>query len=149
MWFADIFCIMGWLLIAFAKDYWWLDFGRLAIGFAVGLISYVVSVVWRVVHISVTYSCYLSHYSTILAITIQAAVYISEIAPRNIRGVFTSAGSVIKIIIYLDQRTNSICLPCAYILPIYCSWWCVVAFQCFISSELLFPGAPWLWSVTS
>ena len=74
-----------------------------------------------VVHISVTYSCYLSHYSTILAITIQAAVYISEIAPRNIRGGFTSAGSVIKIIIYLDQRTNSICLPCAYILPIYCS----------------------------
>ncbi|XP_034707907.1 sugar transporter ESL1-like isoform X2 [Vitis riparia] len=64
MWFADIFCIMGWLLIAFAKDYWWLDFGRLAIGFAVGLISYV------------------------------AAVYISEIAPRNIRGGFTSAGSL-------------------------------------------------------
>ncbi|KAJ9682116.1 hypothetical protein PVL29_018149 [Vitis rotundifolia] len=63
MWFADIFCIMGWLLIAFAKDYWWLDFGRLATGFAVGLISYV------------------------------AAVYISEIAPKNIRGGFTSASS--------------------------------------------------------
>ncbi|RVX18727.1 Sugar transporter ERD6-like 18 [Vitis vinifera] len=60
MWFADIFCIMGWLLIAFAKDYWWLDFGRLATGFGVGLISYV------------------------------AAVYISEIAPTNIRGGFTS-----------------------------------------------------------
>ncbi|KAL6324316.1 hypothetical protein AAG906_012562 [Vitis piasezkii] len=41
MWFADIFCIMGWLFIAFAKDYWWLDFGRLATGFGVGLISYV------------------------------------------------------------------------------------------------------------
>uniref|UniRef100_F6HU05 Major facilitator superfamily (MFS) profile domain-containing protein n=1 Tax=Vitis vinifera TaxID=29760 RepID=F6HU05_VITVI len=63
MWFADIFCIMGWLLIAFAKDYWWLDFGRLATGFGVGLISYV------------------------------AAVYISEIAPTNIRGGFTSASS--------------------------------------------------------
>ena len=118
MWFADIFCIMGWLLIAFAKDYWWLDFGRLATGFGVGLISYVVSVVWCVGHISVTYSCYLSHYLTILAITIQEAVYISEIAPMNIRGGFTSASSVIKIIIHLDQRTNSICLPCAYVLPI-------------------------------
>ncbi|XP_059598590.1 sugar transporter ERD6-like 10 isoform X3 [Vitis vinifera] len=64
MWFADIFCIMGWLLIAFAKDYWWLDFGRLATGFGVGLISYV------------------------------AAVYISEIAPTNIRGGFTSASSL-------------------------------------------------------
>ncbi|XP_019080552.1 sugar transporter ESL1 isoform X2 [Vitis vinifera] len=94
MWFADIFCIMGWLLIAFAKDYWWLDFGRLATGFGVGLISYVVSVVWCVVHISVTYSCYLSHYLTILTITIKAAVYISEIAPTNIRGGFTSASSL-------------------------------------------------------
>ncbi|KAL6324363.1 hypothetical protein AAG906_012967 [Vitis piasezkii] len=55
MWFADIFCIMGWLFVAFGKDYWWLDFGRLATGFGVGLISYV------------------------------AAVYISEIAPKNIR----------------------------------------------------------------
>ncbi|KAL6324306.1 hypothetical protein AAG906_012552 [Vitis piasezkii] len=64
MWFADIFCIMGWLLIAFAKDYWWLDFGRLATGFGVGLISYV------------------------------EAVYISEIAPMNIRGGFTSASSL-------------------------------------------------------
>ncbi|XP_034707912.1 sugar transporter ESL1-like isoform X4 [Vitis riparia] len=64
MWFADIFCIMGWLLIAFAKDYWWLDFGRLATGFGVGLISYV------------------------------EAVYISEIAPMNIRGGFTSASTL-------------------------------------------------------
>ncbi|XP_034707915.1 sugar transporter ERD6-like 11 [Vitis riparia] len=51
-------------------------------------------VVWCVVHISVTYSYYLSHYLTILAITIQAAVYISEIAPTNIRGGFTSASSL-------------------------------------------------------
>ncbi|RVW53395.1 Sugar transporter ERD6-like 11 [Vitis vinifera] len=64
MWFADIFCIMGWLLIAFAKDYWWLDLGRLSMGFGVGLISYV------------------------------AAVYISEISPKNLRGGFTSVASL-------------------------------------------------------
>ncbi|KAL6324303.1 hypothetical protein AAG906_012549 [Vitis piasezkii] len=64
MWFADIFCIMGWLLIAFAKDYWWLDLGRLSMGFGVGLISYV------------------------------AAVYISEISPKSLRGGFTSVSSL-------------------------------------------------------
>ncbi|RVW53396.1 Sugar transporter ERD6-like 5 [Vitis vinifera] len=64
MWFSDIFCIMGWLAIALAKDYWWLDLGRLSIGFGIGLICYVVP------------------------------VYIAEIMPKNIRGGFTSANTL-------------------------------------------------------
>jgi len=42
MWFAQIFCIFGWVAVAFAKDSMWLDIGRLSTGFAVGLLSYVV-----------------------------------------------------------------------------------------------------------
>ncbi|XP_034706782.1 sugar transporter ERD6-like 5 isoform X2 [Vitis riparia] len=64
MWFSDIFCIMGWLAIALAKNYWWLDLGRLSIGFGIGLICYVVP------------------------------VYIAEIMPKNIRGGFTSANTL-------------------------------------------------------
>ncbi|KAJ4895503.1 Sugar transporter ERD6-like 3 [Raphanus sativus] len=41
MWFAQLFCIAGWLAIAFAKDTIWLDAGRFSTGFAVGLFSYV------------------------------------------------------------------------------------------------------------
>ncbi|RVX18729.1 Sugar transporter ERD6-like 5 [Vitis vinifera] len=76
MWFSDIFCLMGWLAIALAKDYWWLDLGRLSIGFGIGLICYVVP------------------------------VYIAEIMPKNIRGGFTSANTVNKQNMDLDQRTN-------------------------------------------
>jgi MFS family permease len=42
MWFAQIFCIFGWVAVALAKDSMWLDIGRLSTGFAVGLLSYVV-----------------------------------------------------------------------------------------------------------
>ncbi|KAJ4879028.1 Sugar transporter ERD6-like 3 [Raphanus sativus] len=41
MWFAQIFCIAGWLAISVAKDTVWLDAGRFSTGFAVGLFSYV------------------------------------------------------------------------------------------------------------
>ncbi|KAL0694616.1 hypothetical protein Bca4012_061796 [Brassica carinata] len=41
MWFAQVFCIAGWLAIAFAQDTIWLDAGRFSTGFAVGLFSYV------------------------------------------------------------------------------------------------------------
>ncbi|KAJ4915064.1 Sugar transporter ERD6-like 3 [Raphanus sativus] len=41
MWFAQVFCIAGWLAIAFAQDTMWLDAGRFSTGFAVGLFSYV------------------------------------------------------------------------------------------------------------
>ncbi|KAA8536906.1 hypothetical protein F0562_029384 [Nyssa sinensis] len=56
MWIMEIFCIMGWLAIVFAKGALWLDFGRLALGFGIGLHIYV------------------------------APIYIAEIAPNNIRG---------------------------------------------------------------
>ncbi|XP_034707903.1 sugar transporter ERD6-like 5 isoform X2 [Vitis riparia] len=51
-------------LIGRRGDCWWLDLGRLSMGFGVGLISYV------------------------------AAVYISEISPKNLRGGFTSVASL-------------------------------------------------------
>ncbi|KAH7572005.1 hypothetical protein JRO89_XS04G0184000 [Xanthoceras sorbifolium] len=60
MWFSDMFCTIGWFAIAFAEDSLWLDLGRTSIGFGVGIISYVVP------------------------------VYIAEIAPKDLRGVFTS-----------------------------------------------------------
>ncbi|KAA8536907.1 hypothetical protein F0562_029385 [Nyssa sinensis] len=56
MWFLEIFNIMGWLAIIFAKGAWWLDFGRLSLGFGIGIHHYVMP------------------------------VYIAEITPKNIRG---------------------------------------------------------------
>ncbi|KAK3031607.1 hypothetical protein RJ639_035613, partial [Escallonia herrerae] len=44
MWFLEIICIIGWLAIAFAKDAWWLHFGRFSLGFGVGLQTYVLMV---------------------------------------------------------------------------------------------------------
>lgn len=60
MWYSEIFCLMGWLAIAFLKDAWWLDLGRLSIGCGIGLLSYVVP------------------------------VYIAEVTPKNLRGGFTT-----------------------------------------------------------
>ncbi|KAJ6694257.1 hypothetical protein OIU85_004988 [Salix viminalis] len=56
MWLSQIFFIMGWLGIASATSVWGINIGRVSIGFAVGLIAYVVP------------------------------VYIAEITPKNIRG---------------------------------------------------------------
>ncbi|XP_059648582.1 sugar transporter ERD6-like 5 isoform X5 [Cornus florida] len=56
MWLLETFFIMGWLAIIFAKGAWWLDFGRLPLGFGIGIHGYVVP------------------------------VYIAEITPHNIRG---------------------------------------------------------------
>ncbi|CAL4977162.1 unnamed protein product [Urochloa decumbens] len=53
---SDLLCILGYLLIIFSQSVLWLDIGRLSIGFGIGLLSYVVP------------------------------VYISEIAPKNLRG---------------------------------------------------------------
>ncbi|KAG6646529.1 hypothetical protein I3843_Q031600 [Carya illinoinensis] len=64
MWFSDIFSFAGWLAVAFAKNAWWLDLGRLSIGIGVGIICFVVP------------------------------VYIAEITPKNIRGQFTSAAQL-------------------------------------------------------
>ncbi|KAH7572004.1 hypothetical protein JRO89_XS04G0183900 [Xanthoceras sorbifolium] len=63
---SEIFCTMGWLAIAFTKDSLWLDLGRLSIGFGVGIVSYVVP------------------------------VYIAEIAPKDLRGVFTSTNQLMS-----------------------------------------------------
>ncbi|XP_062004370.1 sugar transporter ESL1-like isoform X2 [Rosa rugosa] len=65
MWFSAIFSTAGWFSIAFAKNAWWLDIGRLLLGFSVGIIYYVVP------------------------------VYIAEITPKDLRGRFTSANQLL------------------------------------------------------
>ncbi|KAK4596101.1 hypothetical protein RGQ29_014242 [Quercus rubra] len=60
MWILDIFYIMGWLAIYFAKGAWLLDLGRLSLGFGFGLTCFV------------------------------APTYLSEITPKILRGGFTS-----------------------------------------------------------
>ncbi|XP_062084660.1 sugar transporter ERD6-like 5 isoform X2 [Humulus lupulus] len=60
MGFSEVFCIVGWLFIVFAKVAWWLDLGRFLVGCGMGLLSYVVP------------------------------VYIAEITPKNLRGGFTT-----------------------------------------------------------
>ncbi|XP_015875241.3 sugar transporter ERD6-like 5 isoform X3 [Ziziphus jujuba] len=65
MWVTGIFSVAGWFSIAFAKNDWWLDLGRLSLGFANGLIHYVVP------------------------------VYIAEITPKDLRGRFTSANQLL------------------------------------------------------
>ncbi|XP_020540483.1 sugar transporter ERD6-like 5 [Jatropha curcas] len=57
---SEIFCTLGWLAIILAKDALWLDLGRFSLGCGIGLLSYVVP------------------------------VYIAEITPKNVRGVFVS-----------------------------------------------------------
>ncbi|KAK9919721.1 hypothetical protein M0R45_028302 [Rubus argutus] len=64
MWFSSIFSSAGWFTIAIAQNAWWLDIGRLSLGFSVGIIYYVVP------------------------------VYIAEITPKNLRGRFTSANQL-------------------------------------------------------
>ncbi|KAF7143713.1 hypothetical protein RHSIM_Rhsim05G0145500 [Rhododendron simsii] len=61
IWLSDIFSIMGWLAILFAKGIWWLDLGRLALGFGAGILTY------------------------------GASIYVAEITPKKIRGGFTAA----------------------------------------------------------
>ncbi|XP_062144025.1 sugar transporter ERD6-like 5 isoform X1 [Alnus glutinosa] len=64
LWLSELFTIAGWLAIAFAKNAWWLDLGRLSLGFSNGLIAYVVP------------------------------IYVAEITPENLRGGFTSANQL-------------------------------------------------------
>ncbi|KAK7856066.1 sugar transporter erd6-like 5 [Quercus suber] len=44
MGFSEIFCLAGWLAIAFSKGAWWLDLGRLLVGCGMGLLSYVAKI---------------------------------------------------------------------------------------------------------
>ncbi|OIV95125.1 hypothetical protein TanjilG_21515 [Lupinus angustifolius] len=60
MGFSQLFCILGWIAIAFSKVAWWLYIGRLLVGCGIGLLSYVVP------------------------------VYVAEITPKNLRGAFTA-----------------------------------------------------------
>ncbi|XP_057719607.1 sugar transporter ERD6-like 5 isoform X5 [Arachis stenosperma] len=60
MGFAEVFCILGWLAIAFSNVAWWLYIGRLLVGCGMGLLSYVVP------------------------------VYVAEVTPKNLRGGFTT-----------------------------------------------------------
>ncbi|PQQ11505.1 sugar transporter ERD6-like 5 isoform X1 [Prunus yedoensis var. nudiflora] len=42
--FSEIFCILGWLAIAFSKVSWWAELGRLLVGCGMGLLSYVAKI---------------------------------------------------------------------------------------------------------
>ncbi|PON85528.1 Sugar/inositol transporter [Trema orientale] len=64
MWFSEVLNTAGWLVIAFGKNAWWLDLGRLLLGFGNVLNGYAVP------------------------------VYIAEISPKNIRGRLTSANQL-------------------------------------------------------
>ncbi|XP_023635917.1 sugar transporter ERD6-like 18 isoform X2 [Capsella rubella] len=66
LWVSDIFCIIGWFSIAFAKDVMWLDLGRISSGIGLGLISYVVP------------------------------VYIAEISPKHVRGTFNFSNQLLQ-----------------------------------------------------
>ncbi|AEE28362.1 putative major facilitator, sugar transporter, major facilitator superfamily [Arabidopsis thaliana] len=66
MWIADVFCIFGWLAVAFAHDKMLLNIGRGFLGFGVGLISYVVP------------------------------VYIAEITPKAFRGGFSFSNQLLQ-----------------------------------------------------
>ncbi|CAO2203025.1 unnamed protein product [Urochloa humidicola] len=57
---SDLLCILGYVLITFSQSVLWLDIGRLSIGCGIGFLSYLVP------------------------------VYISEIAPKNLRGAFAT-----------------------------------------------------------
>ncbi|KAJ4839538.1 hypothetical protein Tsubulata_028704 [Turnera subulata] len=64
MWISEVFSVIGWLAIVFAKGAWCLYAGRLSLGFGIGLITYVVP------------------------------LYIAEIAPTNFRGTFASTNQL-------------------------------------------------------
>ncbi|KAK1583889.1 hypothetical protein Q3G72_027903 [Acer saccharum] len=70
LWLSDLFFIIGWIAIAFSKDAWSLDLGRVSHGIGIGLTGYA--------HL---HSC----------LQAQAPIYVSEITPKNIRGALTSA----------------------------------------------------------
>ena len=75
------------------KEAWWLDLGRLSLGYGIGLLSYVVSTLLFVFGINL-----------LLIVTLdgvcilnfkQVPVYIAEITPKNIRGGFTTVNQVL------------------------------------------------------
>ncbi|KAL0017161.1 hypothetical protein SO802_004230 [Lithocarpus litseifolius] len=91
--------IIGWLAISFARDYSFLYMGRLLEGFGVGIISYTVP------------------------------VYISEIAPQNMRG---GLGSV-------NQLSVTIGIMLAYLLGLFVEWR-ILAVLGMLPCTILIPG---------
>ncbi|XP_030950530.1 sugar transporter ERD6-like 6 [Quercus lobata] len=91
--------IIGWLAISFARDYSFLYMGRLLEGFGVGIISYTVP------------------------------VYISEIAPQNMRG---GLGSV-------NQLSVTIGIMLAYVLGLFVEWR-ILAVLGMLPCTILIPG---------
>ncbi|GAY58812.1 hypothetical protein CUMW_189710 [Citrus unshiu] len=68
MWLSDLFCIFGWLAIAFSKDAWSLYLGRCSLGIGLELMTYVIP------------------------------IYIAEITPKNVRGAFTAANQLLFLV---------------------------------------------------
>ncbi|XP_021759540.1 sugar transporter ERD6-like 6 isoform X1 [Chenopodium quinoa] len=91
--------IIGWLAISFAKDSSFLYMGRMLAGFGVGIISYTVP------------------------------VYISEIAPQNLRG---ALGSV-------NQLSVTIGIMLAYLLGLFVPWR-ILAVLGILPCTILIPG---------
>ncbi|CAL1356299.1 unnamed protein product [Linum trigynum] len=65
MWLSQVFCSIGWVAIALAPSSWWLDMGRLSIGFGVGFLTYVVP------------------------------IYVAEVTPKDSRGAFSYANQLL------------------------------------------------------
>ncbi|CAN6451135.1 unnamed protein product [Victoria cruziana] len=64
---SSIFCVAGWLSIYSSKGAWWLDLGRLCVGYGIGILSFVVP------------------------------TYIAEITPKNMRGALTTANQLLIV----------------------------------------------------
>ncbi|XWS58248.1 hypothetical protein CRYUN_Cryun08bG0017800 [Craigia yunnanensis] len=66
---SEIFCITGWLAIAFSKDALWLDLGRLLVGCGAGVLCYV------------------------------DPMYVAEITTKNVKGAFTSLNIFLQLML--------------------------------------------------
>ncbi|XP_054778745.1 sugar transporter ERD6-like 5 isoform X2 [Prosopis cineraria] len=65
LWLADVFSVAGWIAVVLAKNAFWLDLGRLLLGFSIGIVTFVVP------------------------------MYIAEISTKESRGQFTSANQLL------------------------------------------------------
>ena len=76
------------------QNAWWLDLGRLSMGFGVGLICYVVLRILQYILLSKVNNK--THDINQNPINKQVSVYIAEISPKELRGRFTSASQVLS-----------------------------------------------------
>lgn len=120
MWLSQFFCTLGWLAIIFAevpiytclyfasmlvqpltygfvlKNVWWLCIGRLAMGFGVGFVSFVVTDWWLSIRHRFDSLLDKTNWSKILNL-MQVPVYVAEITPKNLRGALTAGYQVQQI----------------------------------------------------